>query len=128
MPVDNLYAEAAVEKYIRQNVPNFRDAVMVSPDAGGAKRVTSLADRLNVDFALIHKERKKANEVASMTLVGEVCMTVPSQFMHGNLSTFVFFFFLFFGFLTCSTHTGRGFLTRNAHIAMPGCWEDGHSG
>eukprot|EP00038_Savillea_parva_P008442 m.177015 g.177015 ORF g.177015 m.177015 type:complete len:352 (+) comp14268_c0_seq1:3-1058(+) len=72
VPVDNLYAEAAVEKYIRQNVPNFRDAVMVSPDAGGAKRVTSLADRLNVDFALIHKERKKANEVASMTLVGEV--------------------------------------------------------
>jgi ribose-phosphate pyrophosphokinase len=72
VPVDNLYAEAAVEKYIREHIPDFGDAVMVSPDAGGAKRVTSLADRLNVDFALIHKERKKANEVASMTLVGEV--------------------------------------------------------
>lgn len=35
-------------------------------------RVTSIADRLNADFALIHKERKKANEVASMTLVGDV--------------------------------------------------------
>jgi len=46
--------------------------ISVSPDAGGAKRVTSIADRLNVDFALIHKERKKANEVASMVLVGEV--------------------------------------------------------
>jgi ribose-phosphate pyrophosphokinase len=46
--------------------------VIVSPDAGGAKRVTSIADRLNVDFALIHKERKKANEVASMVLVGDV--------------------------------------------------------
>lgn len=45
---------------------------LVSPDAGGAKRVTSIADRLNVDFALIHKERKKANEVASMVLVGDV--------------------------------------------------------
>ena len=44
----------------------------MSPDAGGAKRVTSIADRLNTDFALIHKERKKANEVASMTLVGDV--------------------------------------------------------
>lgn len=44
----------------------------MSPDAGGAKRVTSIADRLNVDFALIHKERKKANEVASMVLVGDV--------------------------------------------------------
>ena len=27
--------------------------------------------RLNVEFALIHKERKKANEVASMVLVGD---------------------------------------------------------
>ena len=35
-------------------------------------RVTSIADRLNMDFALIHKERKKANEVASMVLVGDV--------------------------------------------------------
>lgn len=72
VPVDNLYAEAAVEKYIRTSMPEYKDSVLVSPDAGGAKRVTSLADRLNVDFALIHKERKKANEVASMTLVGNV--------------------------------------------------------
>lgn len=35
-------------------------------------RVTSIADRLNVDFALIHKERKKANEVDRMVLVGDV--------------------------------------------------------
>lgn len=35
-------------------------------------RVTSIADRLNVDFALIHKERKKASEVSSMVLVGDV--------------------------------------------------------
>lgn len=34
--------------------------------------MTSIADRLNVDFALIHKERKRANEVASMVLVGDV--------------------------------------------------------
>ena len=37
-----------------------------------AFRVTAIADRLNVDFALIHKERKKANEVAAMVLVGDV--------------------------------------------------------
>lgn len=72
VPVDNLYAEAAVEQHIRAHIPDFAKAVVVSPDAGGAKRVTSLADRLNVDFALIHKERKKANEVASMVLVGSV--------------------------------------------------------
>lgn len=34
--------------------------------------MTSIADRLNVDFALIHKERKRANEVEKMTLVGNV--------------------------------------------------------
>lgn len=34
--------------------------------------MTAIADRLNVDFALIHKERKKANEVAAMVLVGDV--------------------------------------------------------
>ncbi|TCD71544.1 hypothetical protein EIP91_008925 [Steccherinum ochraceum] len=46
--------------------------VIVSPDAGGAKRATSIADRLGVDFALFHKERKKANEVSRMVLVGHV--------------------------------------------------------
>jgi len=35
-------------------------------------RVTSIADRLKVDFALIHKERKRSNEVEKMTLVGDV--------------------------------------------------------
>eukprot|EP00039_Didymoeca_costata_P000422 m.45501 g.45501 ORF g.45501 m.45501 type:complete len:324 (+) comp10253_c0_seq1:169-1140(+) len=72
LPVDNLYAEPHFAQYIRAEIEGWRDAVIVSPDAGGAKRVTSLADRLDVGFALIHKERKKANEVASMTLVGNV--------------------------------------------------------
>ncbi|XP_015782624.1 ribose-phosphate pyrophosphokinase 1 [Tetranychus urticae] len=72
IPVDNLYAEPAVLKWIKENIPNWQQCVIVSPDAGGAKRVTSIADRLNVDFALIHKERKKANEIASMVLVGDV--------------------------------------------------------
>jgi ribose-phosphate pyrophosphokinase len=34
--------------------------------------VTSLADRLDLTFALIHKERLRANEVSKMTLVGTV--------------------------------------------------------
>ncbi|XP_029840185.2 ribose-phosphate pyrophosphokinase 2 isoform X1 [Ixodes scapularis] len=72
IPVDNLYAEPAVLKWIRENIPEWRNGIIVSPDAGGAKRVTAIADRLNVEFALIHKERKKANEVDSMVLVGEV--------------------------------------------------------
>ncbi|OON17468.1 ribose-phosphate diphosphokinase, partial [Opisthorchis viverrini] len=72
IPVDNLYAEPAVIKWIKSNIQEWKDCVIVSPDAGGAKRVTSIADQLNVDFALIHKERKRANEVDRMVLVGDV--------------------------------------------------------
>jgi len=71
VPVDNLFAEPSAILYIRTNF-NVDDVVIVSPDAGGAKRATSIADRLGVDFALFHKERKKANEVSRMVLVGNV--------------------------------------------------------
>merc|ERR1711935_1190900 len=71
IPVDNLYAEPAVLKWIKENIPEWKNAIIVSPDAGGAKRVTAIADRLNIEFALIHKERKKANEVDRMVLVGD---------------------------------------------------------
>lgn len=72
IPVDNLYAEPSTLKYIRDKIEDHKNVVIVSPDAGGAKRATSIADKLDVDFALIHKERKKANEVSRMTLVGDV--------------------------------------------------------
>jgi ribose-phosphate pyrophosphokinase len=36
-------------------IPDYRQAVVVSPDAGGAKRATKIADALGMDFALIHK-------------------------------------------------------------------------
>lgn len=48
------------------------DIVLVSPDAGGMKRVTKLAEVNNLPFALIHKERKVDNQVSRMTLVGDV--------------------------------------------------------
>lgn len=35
-------------------------------------RATAIADRCDLDFALIHKERQKANEVSRMVLVGDV--------------------------------------------------------
>ncbi|KII94392.1 hypothetical protein PLICRDRAFT_36661 [Plicaturopsis crispa FD-325 SS-3] len=71
VPVDKLYAEPSAILYIRTHF-KLDDVVIVSPDAGGAKRATSIADRLGVDFALFHKERKKANEVSRMVLVGHV--------------------------------------------------------
>jgi len=71
VPVDNLYAEPTAIQHIRTHF-DLENVVIVSPDAGGAKRATSIADRLGVDFALFHKERKKANEVSRMVLVGHV--------------------------------------------------------
>ena len=55
IPVDNLYARPLLKNYIQYNIPGYKDAVIVSPDAGGAKRATAIADGLNMDFALIHK-------------------------------------------------------------------------
>ena len=38
IPVDNLYAEPAVVKWIKENIPTYKsEAIVVSPDAGGAK-------------------------------------------------------------------------------------------
>lgn len=38
IPVDNLYAEPAVLQWIRENIAEWRNCIIVSPDAGGAKR------------------------------------------------------------------------------------------
>ncbi len=38
IPVDNLYGQPLMIKYIKENIPNYQSAVIVSPDAGGAKR------------------------------------------------------------------------------------------
>ncbi|KAK5116047.1 hypothetical protein LTR85_009329 [Meristemomyces frigidus] len=71
VPVDNLYAEPSTLRWIRENLP-VKECVIVSPDAGGAKRATSIADGLDLGFALIHKERARPNEVSRMVLVGDV--------------------------------------------------------
>jgi len=37
-PVDNLYAEPVIARWITQTVPNWQNGVIVSKNAGGAKR------------------------------------------------------------------------------------------
>ncbi|QPG74300.1 hypothetical protein FOA43_001626 [Brettanomyces nanus] len=59
IPVDNLYSKPLVQHYIVNYVSNYKDCVIVSPDAGGAKRATAIADSLGLQFALIHKERRQ---------------------------------------------------------------------
>lgn len=76
IPVDNLYGRPLLKKYIQQNIPNYQNCIIVSPDAGGAKRATAIADSLGMEFALIHKERRPTKitdrQNATMMLVGEV--------------------------------------------------------
>ncbi|KAF2654436.1 phosphoribosyl pyrophosphokinase [Lophiostoma macrostomum CBS 122681] len=76
IPVDNLYGRHLLRKYIQYNIPNYQQAVVVSPDAGGAKRATAIADALGMPFALIHKERRPTQisdrQNATMMLVGNV--------------------------------------------------------
>ena len=55
IPVDNLYGRPLLKRYIQHNIANWRNAIIVSPDAGGAKRATAIADSLGMEFALIHK-------------------------------------------------------------------------
>ncbi|MEO9257343.1 MAG: ribose-phosphate diphosphokinase, partial [Crocinitomicaceae bacterium] len=51
---------------------NTGNLIMAAPDAGGAKRANSYAKKLDVGLAICHKQRKIANEVAEMTVIGDV--------------------------------------------------------
>ena len=44
--------EPVVSKWIKENIDDWQNAIIVSPDAGGAKRVTAIADVLNCKFLL----------------------------------------------------------------------------
>ncbi len=70
VPVDHLYASTLFLKEIEKL--DVENVVMAAPDAGGAKRANSYAKKLNTGLALCHKHRKKANEIAEMTVIGDV--------------------------------------------------------
>ena len=68
-PVDNLHAEPIIAKWIRRNVPNWREAVVVSKNAGGTKRVTSLADALKLNFGMVTTDRKRGTSLAGSMIL-----------------------------------------------------------
>ena len=70
VPVDHLYASTLFLKEIEKM--DSQNLVIAAPDVGGAKRANSYSKKLNCGLALCHKNRKKANEIAEMTVIGEV--------------------------------------------------------
>jgi ribose-phosphate pyrophosphokinase len=70
VPVDHLYASTLFFEEIKKL--DNGNLVMAAPDAGGAKRANSYAKKINTGLALCHKQRRVANEVAEMTVIGDV--------------------------------------------------------
>ncbi|KAJ5595632.1 hypothetical protein N7450_002090 [Penicillium hetheringtonii] len=66
-PVDNLFAEPFIARWIRMNVSGWRDAVVVSKNAGGTKRVTSLADTLKLNFGIVTTDRRRPKVPVTMS-------------------------------------------------------------
>jgi ribose-phosphate diphosphokinase len=71
VPVDHLYASTVFIDYLR-STSNLDRTVVATPDVGGAKRANSYAKFLGVPMVICHKSRAKANEVAEMTIIGDV--------------------------------------------------------
>lgn len=70
VPVDHLFGSTIfIPEIERLKLENM---VIAAPDVGGAKRANTYAKVLNCGLALCHKNRKKANEIAEMTVIGEV--------------------------------------------------------
>ena len=70
VPVDHLYSSSVFVPYIESL--KLKDMVIASPDVGGAKRANSYAKYFQCPLVLCHKQRAKANVVASMTIIGDV--------------------------------------------------------
>ncbi len=70
VPVDHLYASSIFLPYVKSlNLPNL---TMAAPDTGGTKRASSYAKFLDSEMAICYKQRRKANEIHSMTVIGDV--------------------------------------------------------
>ncbi len=71
VPVDHLYASTVFFDYIRKTI-DLDNAVMATPDVGGAKRANSYAKSLGIPMVICHKSREKANVIAEMRVIGDV--------------------------------------------------------
>lgn len=70
VPVDHLYASKIFIPYIKGlNLPNL---TICAPDMGAASRVRSYLNSLDCEMVVCDKVRKQANQVESITLIGDV--------------------------------------------------------
>lgn len=67
--VDNLHAEPLIARWIRHNIPEWREAVVVSKNAGGTKRVTSLADALKLNFGMVTTDKRRWNNMTASMIM-----------------------------------------------------------
>lgn len=70
IPVDHLDGTSVFVPYVKSL--ELEDLLFASPDVGGVKRVRSFAKYFNADMVVCDKHRKRANEIASMQLIGDV--------------------------------------------------------
>ncbi len=70
IPVDHLDASVIFVPYIKSlNLPNL---TIASPDMGGSYRARAFAKYFNAEVVICDKQRKRANEIESMTVIGDV--------------------------------------------------------
>ena len=69
-PVDHLFASSLFLPYL--NSLNIDNLTIASPDMGGSKRAYAYSKYLESDVVICYKQRKKANIISHMELIGDV--------------------------------------------------------
>lgn len=62
IPVDNLRASPFLLQYIKEYIPDYKNAIIVAKSPGVMNKATSYADRLRLGVAVIHGEQKDLEE------------------------------------------------------------------
>ncbi len=70
IPVDHMDGTAVFVPYIKSL--ELDNVIFASPDVGGVKRARSYAKHFSADMVVCDKHRERANQVASMQLIGNV--------------------------------------------------------
>ena len=70
IPVDHLKSETIFIPYLKKL--DLTNAKFASPDVGGVKRARTYAKYFKKDLVICDKHRERANEVATMTVIGDV--------------------------------------------------------